>query len=103
VLVAECERIGRDPTTIRSSQEAVLAIARDQAGLDEARAKAERRFPGPGWGLHEGGYLGTPPAIVDTIGARLALGITSFVFFTHDRAAEPTLRLLAEEVLPHFR
>jgi alkanesulfonate monooxygenase SsuD/methylene tetrahydromethanopterin reductase-like flavin-dependent oxidoreductase (luciferase family) len=102
VLLSECERIGRDPASIRCSQEAVLAIARDQAELETARATAERRFPGPGWGLHEGGYIGTPPAIVDKIGERLEQGITSFVFFTHDRAAEATLRLIAEEVVPQF-
>ena len=57
---------------------------------------------GLSFGLHEGGYIGTPPAIVDRIGARIELGITSFVFFCFDRASEGTLRLFAEEVMPHF-
>jgi alkanesulfonate monooxygenase SsuD/methylene tetrahydromethanopterin reductase-like flavin-dependent oxidoreductase (luciferase family) len=102
VLVAACERIGRDPASIRCSQEAVLAIAADAAGLAEARATAERRFGGPGWGLDAAGFVGTPPAIVDKIGEYRDQGISSFVFFTHDRASEGTLHLLAEEVLPHF-
>ena len=102
VLAAECERIGRDPSTIRISVEAVMVLGADDAALAEQAAKAERRFPGPGWGLHEGGYLGTPPAIVDRIGADVERGVTSFVFFTSDRAAEPTLRLFADEVMTHF-
>jgi F420-dependent oxidoreductase-like protein len=101
VLEAECERVGRDPAEIRISEEAVLALAPDAGGLAEVQAKAERRFGGPGWGLHEGGYVGTPAAIVDRIGERIEQGITYFVFFTHDRASEATLRLFADEVLPH--
>ena len=102
VLAAECERIGRDPATIGVSLEAVMVLAPDDASLTEQLAKAERRFPGAGWGLHEGGYIGTPPAVVDRIGALVDRGVTSFVFFTSDRAAEPTLRLFADEVMPHF-
>jgi F420-dependent oxidoreductase-like protein len=102
VLAAECERIGRDPSTIRTSLEAVMVLAPDEATLAEQLAKAERRFPGSGWGLHEGGYIGTPAAVVDRIGTLAERGVSSFVFFTSDRAAEPTLRLFAAEVMPHF-
>ena len=102
VLAAECERIGRDPSTIRTSLEAVMVLAPDEATLTEALPKAERRFAGEGWGLHEGGFIGTPPAVVDRIGSLVEQGVSSFVFFTSDRAAEPTLRLFAEEVMPHF-
>ena len=101
VLDRECERIGRDPSTIRRSLEAVMVVAADDAGLEDARAKGERRFPGAGWGLHEGGYVGTPNQIVDRIGERVDLGFTEFIFFLHDRGAAPTLELLAAEVLPH--
>jgi alkanesulfonate monooxygenase SsuD/methylene tetrahydromethanopterin reductase-like flavin-dependent oxidoreductase (luciferase family) len=102
VLAAECERIGRDPATIRTSLEAVMVLAPDELALGEQREKAERRFPGAGWGLHEGGFIGTPPAMVDRIDALVEQGVSSFVFFTSDRAAEPTLRLFASEVVPHF-
>jgi alkanesulfonate monooxygenase SsuD/methylene tetrahydromethanopterin reductase-like flavin-dependent oxidoreductase (luciferase family) len=102
-LDAECERIGRDPGTIRRSLEAVMIVAPDDAALEDARAKGERRFPGPGWGVEEGGFIGTPNAIVDRIGAHVRLGFTEFVFFLHDRAAPATLELLASEVLPQVR
>jgi alkanesulfonate monooxygenase SsuD/methylene tetrahydromethanopterin reductase-like flavin-dependent oxidoreductase (luciferase family) len=99
VLEAECARINRDPATIRRSLEAVMVIAPDDATLVEATAKGERRFGGPGWGLHEGGFVGTPNAIVDRIGEHVDQGITEFIFFLHDRAAPATLELLAGEVL----
>jgi F420-dependent oxidoreductase-like protein len=102
VLAAECERIGRDPSTIRTSLEAVMVLAPDDAALTEMLPKAERRYAGAGWGLHEGGFIGTPPAVVDRIGELVDQGVRSFVFFTYDRAAEPTLRLFAEEVMPQF-
>ncbi len=103
VLEAECARIGRDPATIRRSIEAVMVIAPDDAALAEAQAKGERRFGGPGWGLHEGGYVGTPNAIVDRIGEHVAEGITEFIFFLHDRAAPATLELIAGEVLAQVK
>jgi len=103
VLEAECARIDRDPAEIRRSLEAVMVIAPDDASLEHARTKAERRHAGPGWGLHEGGFIGTPNAIVDRIGEQAAKGITEFVFFLHDRGAPATLELLANDVLSHVR
>jgi len=102
VLEQECAKIGRDHTEIRRSHEAVLVIAKDDASLAEARAKAERRYPGPSWGLDAGGYVGTPEMIVDRIGQSVDKGITFFIFFTHDRADPRTLELFAERVLPAF-
>ena len=100
VLDRECERIGRDSSSIRRSLEAVMVIAPDDASLEDARAKGERRFPGEGWGLHAGGYIGTPSQIVDRIGEHVELGFSEFIFFLHDRGAAATLELLAAEVLP---
>jgi len=99
-LRAECARIGRDPGSLQVSEEAVLALAPTADRLDETRALAERRFPGPGWGLAAGGYVGLPETIIGRIRERAALGIRRFVFFLHDRGAADTLALLAREVVP---
>ena len=101
-LARECERIGRDPSSIATSLEAVLVLAPDRTSLEAARALAEKRFGGPGWGLREGGYVGTPDEIVARIRRDVDRGIRSFVFFTHDRAAPETLALFAREVRPAF-
>lgn len=102
-LRQECRRIGRDPATLRVSEEAVLALVPTRDGVEAARALAERRFPGPGWGFTAGGYCGTPDDVVARIRERTRLGVEDFVFFLHDRGEPETLRLLAEEVLPALR
>ncbi|MCV7344551.1 LLM class flavin-dependent oxidoreductase [Mycolicibacterium rhodesiae] len=102
VLRGICEDVGRDPDSIVMSVEAVLALAPDSAALEGVRQVAEKRFGGPGFGLHEGGLVGTPAAIVDRLGALREMGFGQVVFFTHDRASDATLELLAAEVLPQL-
>ena len=60
---------------------------------------AERRFGGTGFGLHDGGLVGTPAAIVDRLHELRELGFGQVVVFTHDRASDDTLELLAAEVV----
>jgi F420-dependent oxidoreductase-like protein len=101
-LDAECTKIDRDPATIRRSHEAVLVLAPDEASLPAARATAERRFGGDGWGMDAGGYVGTPAMVRDRIAQLVEKGISLFVFFTHDRGDPRTLELFAETVMPEF-
>jgi alkanesulfonate monooxygenase SsuD/methylene tetrahydromethanopterin reductase-like flavin-dependent oxidoreductase (luciferase family) len=100
VLRSLCDEIGRDASTIVMSVEAVLALAPDDTSLDSVRRGAEKRFGGPGFGLHDGGLIGTPPAVVDRLGELHQMGFGQVVLFTHDRASDATLELLAAEVLP---
>jgi alkanesulfonate monooxygenase SsuD/methylene tetrahydromethanopterin reductase-like flavin-dependent oxidoreductase (luciferase family) len=101
-LEAECARIGRDPADLRISHQAVVALAPDEATLPAVRAEAQRRYGTPGWGLEAGGFVGTPPMVVDRIRTLAARGVSLFVFLTHDRATPRTLELLAEAVLPEL-
>lgn len=100
VLRACCADIGRDPDEIVLSVEAVLALAPDDDALPGVAALAEKRFGGPGFGLREGGLVGTVPQVVDRLGEWVALGFRQLVLFTHDRASDQTLELLAEQVIP---
>jgi alkanesulfonate monooxygenase SsuD/methylene tetrahydromethanopterin reductase-like flavin-dependent oxidoreductase (luciferase family) len=99
VLRSICAGIGRDPSTILLSVEAVLALAPDDAALPKVRELAEKRFGGPGFGLREGGLVGTAPQIIDRIKQWEALGFGQVVLFTHDRASDETLDLLASKVI----
>jgi alkanesulfonate monooxygenase SsuD/methylene tetrahydromethanopterin reductase-like flavin-dependent oxidoreductase (luciferase family) len=99
VLRSRCADIGRDPSSIVLSVEAVLALAPDDAALPRVRELAEKRFGAPGFGLHEGGLVGTAPQIVDRIKEWEALGFGQIVLFTHDRASDQTLDLLASAVI----
>ncbi|MDT5013885.1 MAG: hypothetical protein QOD39_45 [Mycobacterium sp.] len=99
VLRSICDKVGRDPSTIVLSIEAVMALAPDDASLPAVRQLAEKRFGIPAFGLKEGGLVGTPPAIVDRIHELQELGFGQIVLFTHDRASDETLDLLASEVI----
>ena len=102
LLDAECERIGRDPAAIRRSHEAVLVLVPNESLVDEARERALHRYPGPGWGVVEAGYVGTPAMVIERMAAAVEKGISTFIFFAHDRGEPETLELLAEEVMPAF-
>lgn len=99
VLRSICADVGRDPADIVLSVEAVMALAPDDAALPGVREFAEKLFGGPGFGLREGGLVGTAPQIVDRIREWAALGFGQVVLFTHDRASDQTLDLLASTVL----
>jgi alkanesulfonate monooxygenase SsuD/methylene tetrahydromethanopterin reductase-like flavin-dependent oxidoreductase (luciferase family) len=99
VLRSICDDLGRDPATIVLSVEAVMALAPDDASLPQVRKIAEKRFGVPGFGLHEGGLIGTPPVIVERLKQLQALGFQHVVLFTHDRASDQTLELLASAVI----
>ncbi|WP_405182635.1 LLM class flavin-dependent oxidoreductase [Nocardia sp. NBC_01377] len=98
-LRSACARIGRDPDTIGMSVEVVMGLAPDDAALPKVRETAERRFGDPGFGLREGGLIGTPPVIVDRLRELQDLGFDQVILFTHDRASDQTLELLAESVI----
>src|SRR5262249_1964739 len=102
-LHAECGRIGRDPATMRVSEEAVLALVARSADVDGARAAAQRRFPGPGWQFDVAGYCGTPDDVLRRLEARRGLGVDGVVFFLHDRGTPETITLLAREVVSAAR
>lgn len=102
LLDARCVEVGRDPAAIRRSLEAVMVVAPDDEAVAAALPTAERRFGGAGFGLRDGGYIGTPARVADRILEHHALGFTEFVFFLHDRAAPATLELIASEVLPRL-
>jgi alkanesulfonate monooxygenase SsuD/methylene tetrahydromethanopterin reductase-like flavin-dependent oxidoreductase (luciferase family) len=99
VLRSICDDIGRDPATIVLSIEAVMALAPDDAALTEARQIAEKRFGAPGFGLREGGLIGTPQTIVGRLSELRELGFQQVVLFTHDGASDETLELLASTVI----
>jgi alkanesulfonate monooxygenase SsuD/methylene tetrahydromethanopterin reductase-like flavin-dependent oxidoreductase (luciferase family) len=102
VLRSICADIGRDPATIVLSVEAVMALAPDDAALSNVTQIAERRFGNPAFGLHDGGLIGTPPVIVERLKELQALGFGQVVLFTHDRASDETLELLASKVITEF-
>ncbi|MFZ0831689.1 MAG: LLM class flavin-dependent oxidoreductase [Mycobacterium sp.] len=103
VLRSHCEAVGRDPDSIVMSIEAMMALSPDDASLPRVRELAEKRFSGPGFGLREGGLVGTPQRVIDRLREFRELGFRQIVLFTHDRASDQTLELLASTVLAEMR
>ena len=77
-----------------------MALAPDDTALPKVRVLAEKRFGGPGFGLHDTDLIGTAGIITDRMQKLIDLGFTQIVLFTHDRASDQTLELLAGEVIP---
>ncbi len=102
VLRSICSGIGRDPSTIVMSVEAVMALSPDEQSLPKVREFAEKRFGGPGFGLAEGGLIGTAPMIVERLRQWRDLGFGQVVLFTHDRASDQTLEILASQIISEF-
>jgi alkanesulfonate monooxygenase SsuD/methylene tetrahydromethanopterin reductase-like flavin-dependent oxidoreductase (luciferase family) len=97
-----CELVDRDPRSVRRSHQAVLVLGADDAALASARERAALRYPGPGWNVDAGGYVGTPAMLVDHMATMSERGVDQFVFLPSDRGEGDTLDLLAEEVVPHL-
>ncbi|MGU3501597.1 LLM class flavin-dependent oxidoreductase [Mycobacterium sp. C31M] len=102
VLRRLCDEIGRDPADILMSVEAVMALSPDEQSLPGVRAFAEKRFGGAGFGLREGGLIGTAPMIAERLRQWQAMGFGQVVLFTHDRASDATLENLAAGVIAEF-
>ncbi|MEU4840340.1 LLM class flavin-dependent oxidoreductase [Nocardia testacea] len=101
LLDAECERIGRDPATLRRSHQAVLALAADDDELPEVRARAGRHFGAAAFALDEG-YVGTPSMVADRLAERAAQGFDAVVFMVGAKQAAATMELFAAEVAPRL-
>jgi F420-dependent oxidoreductase-like protein len=103
VLKLECDKIQRDPATLRISEEAVMVLAESAATLPAVLESAKRRYASAGWGLEAGGYIGTPEQVTEHILDKTRRGISHFAFFFHDRASPQELELFATRVIPAVR
>jgi len=104
LLKRHCDDVGRDFTTITSSQQCLVTIARTPAEAGPMADQAQKIFGGH-MGDPKGplAITGTPDQCCEAIRKHVALGCTMFVmeFFGKD-TVEPA-QLFAETVLPEFR
>jgi alkanesulfonate monooxygenase SsuD/methylene tetrahydromethanopterin reductase-like flavin-dependent oxidoreductase (luciferase family) len=100
VLRRECDKLNRDPATLRISEEAVAVVVESAAALPAALEQAKRRYGFKSWGLEAGGYIGTPEQLTEHILGKVARGITNFGLLFHDRTSAESLELFATRVMP---
>jgi alkanesulfonate monooxygenase SsuD/methylene tetrahydromethanopterin reductase-like flavin-dependent oxidoreductase (luciferase family) len=104
VLRRHCETVGRDPASIRISQQTLVLITEQAADVEPMLERAGRIFGG-----HMGdvrgplAIAGTPEMVTEAIQRHIDLGCTHFIieFFGRDTRAPATL--FAEAVMPRFR
>jgi F420-dependent oxidoreductase-like protein len=99
VLHEHCRRVGRDPDTIRVSQQTMVVIGKDGA---DAQAKVEKARAL--YGGHLGhGIAGTPQECIGRIHEHIAAGCTMFIIEFFGRDTREPARLFAETVVPEFK
>ena len=91
-----CERIGRDPATMRMSSAIAVCCGEDEASF-ERRAAASGR---PARLLRSGGAAGLPTEVAERLRAWSAAGAETAYLQLLDLRDLEQLRLLAAEVLP---
>jgi F420-dependent oxidoreductase-like protein len=111
ILTAACERIGRDPRTIRRSWMGAFLIGENGAALERRAKKIQEIVPPrastpaatlPDVLRREGWLVGSPQDIVGQIQGLAAEGIERFMLQFFDQEDLDALRLVAQEVLPRL-
>lgn len=104
VLRDHCRAVGRDPDSIRVSQQCLVIIAPDDAQARGMIDTAKRIFGGH-LGDPEGplAIAGSPERVREQIERHVELGCTMFQIEFFGRDPREPARLFAEKVLPHFR
>ena len=97
VLHRHCAEIGRDPSEIRVSTQAMLFLSKDEQWLASQRTSDIGRV----------GVIGTPPQVVDIIGQYRKAGADEFIVsdwnFGPMSRRKDTCDLFIEEVAAHVR
>ncbi len=104
VLREHCRAVGRDPESIRISQQCLVIIAPDETQARGMIDTAKRIFGGH-LGDPEGplAIAGGPERVREQIARHVELGCTMFQMEFFGRDPREPARLFAEKVLPHFR
>ncbi|HQV29575.1 MAG TPA: LLM class flavin-dependent oxidoreductase [Thermoflexales bacterium] len=93
-LTAECEKIGRDPASIRRTWWGRVIVARTEA---EALARGEGKW------TRENCILGTPAQVIEQFQAYVAAGSTYFMTIIPGLPDPDIMGMMLDEVLPAVR
>lgn len=104
VLRAHCKEVGRDPDSIRISQQCMVLITEQEDEVEPLLQRAEKLFGG-----HMGdvrgplAIAGTPDIVAERIQRHIDLGCSHFVIEFFGRDTRVPAKLFAETVMPRFR
>jgi F420-dependent oxidoreductase-like protein len=98
VLRRHCRDVGRDPATLRVSQQTMVVIGSDEADAQAKKEKAARIYGG-----HMGaGIAGTAEQCIEQIRRMSDLGCSLFIIEFFGRDVREPAALFAEKVMPAF-
>jgi alkanesulfonate monooxygenase SsuD/methylene tetrahydromethanopterin reductase-like flavin-dependent oxidoreductase (luciferase family) len=104
VLRQHCESVGRDPSSIRISQQTLVLITESADDVEPMLERAGRIFGG-----HMGdvrgplAIAGTPDMVADAIRRHIDIGCTHFIVEFFGRDTRAPAELFARTVMPQFR
>jgi F420-dependent oxidoreductase-like protein len=106
-LDRNCQKIGRDPATVRRSLMIPFVIGHDERAIQQRIDAHRATFSGlpsthTEW-LAAGFLGGSPGQMIDQMSAFVEAGIERFMLQHNDLDNLASLATLADEVLPHFR
>ena len=100
ILKDHCKAVGRDYDEITKTWSPEVFVRETEAEVQAAGSRSFWGEPAESW--TEGNLVGTPEQVAEKIQAYVDLGCTGFVPWCSDFPDTETLRLFAEQVLPHF-
>ena len=104
VLRQHCEAVGREFSEILVSQQCLVALAEDAAGLERLVDETRRQVGSSvDIGRHDLALTGTPARLRDQIQRHLDLRCSMFILDFFGTAPQEQAAGFAERVLPHFR
>jgi alkanesulfonate monooxygenase SsuD/methylene tetrahydromethanopterin reductase-like flavin-dependent oxidoreductase (luciferase family) len=102
-LHRRCDELGRDPATIRVSQQTTVVIGETEADAEDNLAKAAKVYGGHlGAGIEAHGIWGDPDGVIRRMQGHIDKGCTMFVIEFFGRDTKIPARLFADQVLPAF-
>ena len=102
VLAGHCAAVGRDPSTIITSEQTVVVLGHDNEQVREKRAIADA-FIGSFAELDVVAVQGTADEVVAGLRAKMAGGVKDFTILFGDLGMDDTLELFASDVIPQLR
>ena len=101
VLRGHCKAVGRDYDQIAKTWSPEVHIRETEAEILAGGTRSTWGEEFESW--RAGNLVGTPEQVAEKIAAYAELGCTGFYPWCSDYPGTETMRLLAEQVMPHFR
>lgn len=102
-LERHCERVQRDPASVRRSILAPFAIAATAAGVAGKQRELAQQFKPPFEEMLKHALIGTPEAIAEQVVRWADVGVDHLILVMNAPYSQEDLTLFAREVIPRLR